>query len=176
MINHIVIHIVQSLLGEAAKKEPPKDEFGRVVMRLPRFYVIMGIMCAFVCLGFLGYGLSDLNQNEVDMIFFSAILAGGFASVFLLNGLRLQIRFNDYEIYKRTAFRKEIVMHWSEVVEVKYSKKSRELILRSNSGKIRCHIQMIGFPALLRTIYEKFNLTGCDLDIPQYLNYPVKRR
>jgi hypothetical protein len=166
---------VSALLGEAAKKEPPKDEFGRVVMRLPKFYTIAGSVAALAGLGFLIYGLSHFDRNDIDFIFLSAAMAFGFAFSLLSGGLRLEMRFNDYEIFKRTALGKERTMHWAEVTEIKYSKRSRELILIGNSGKIRCHIHMKGFPALLLTIYQKYNLTGWDLDIPQYLNYPVKR-
>ncbi|UII28161.1 PH domain-containing protein [Fulvivirga maritima] len=163
----VVVLIIMMFLMSASKKQPKVDDKGNVILKLPIFYLIVGLLAVFGAVAVLVYGLINHEPESPFALLFTVVLILGLAVPLLLMGLNFRLIIKDAGVEQRTMLGKTKAIEWSDIQDVSFGKVSLELKIISNNNKIKVHMHSIGFGTLLEAIESHTDFNRIKIGIPQ---------
>ncbi|MBK3519894.1 hypothetical protein [Carboxylicivirga marina] len=161
----LVVGLMMAFLMAKSKKNPKKTAEGYSILKLPAFYTIMGAIAIIGSLLLL-FVTVFLAKDEwlpagIGTIVMSAMGYYLFASGYISN-----IILSENGIVKTNIYGKKNEIKWTDIDKVSFGKISLELTIKSHDKKIKAHMHMVGFPALLEQVEQHTGKTKTSLGIP----------
>ncbi|MBL3654634.1 PH domain-containing protein [Fulvivirga sediminis] len=159
--------IVMFCLMSASKKQPQVDVRGNVILKLPIFYLIIGLFAVIGAIAVLIHGLINHEPESPFALLFIVIMMLGLGIPLLLMGLNFRLIIKDEGVEQRTMLGQTQKIEWSEIHDVSFGKVSLELNIISDSNKIKVHMHSIGFVTLLEALESHTDFNRIKIGIPQ---------
>jgi len=162
----MAVSVIMILLFAASKGQPKKDELGNIILKLPKFYSIFGILVILGGIGFFIFAFFFAKENDqltIVIIGLVAMLSGLFL---FAKGYVSHIKVTELGIIETTIFGKQKEIKWNEIEDLSFGKVSLELKIASSNVKIKAHTHLVGFNELVSKLEEKTGKKRIEFGIP----------
>ncbi len=161
----VAVTMVMGLLYAASRKKAKEDGDGNLILQLPKFYFILGILIIVGGIGLLIYGFLFANESDKIIVSICSLLAL-IAGLFLFaKGYVSNILVTDLAIIETNLFGKQKEIRWNEIKKVSFGKVSKQLKIESANMNIKAHIHLVGFQELVAKLERKTGKTKVEIGI-----------
>ncbi|WP_143032228.1 hypothetical protein [Tenacibaculum sp. MAR_2009_124] len=163
----LIITVVMGLLLAASKKKPKQDDLGNLLLQLPKFYYMLGILVILGGIALLIFGFFFANKNDQILAIISSSIALIVGLLLFTKGYISNIRITDSEITETTIFGKTKKIRYNKISDITFGKTSQEIKISSSNKTIKAHIHLVGIDSLISKLEEKTGRTRNQIGIPE---------
>ena len=156
-------------LSKATSKEIVSNEQGQYLLRMHKFYYIVGAIGLVFGAIFI---VSPLIVDDPDLtfyiiVFLMLLLFGGLGLLSVLYFRRHYVLFDETKVEVRSPFGGTKNLLWNEIAKAKFNPSSGLLTLTSKTGdRVMVHYHLVGFPRFVEQLENKTTWTAKQLKLP----------
>src|SRR5712672_2662805 len=151
-----------------ARRTPAPDADGTVALRYGPMVVGAGVLCLAVAVLIAGIGIAAPPRPGERVAWLSLVGAFGVGGLWLtLVALRYGLAVGRTGVRQEAFGRKPVVLLWSAVRAVSFSRVSGYLTLEGATGRVRASVMLRGVDCLWEAIEAHVPRTQCDAYVHQ---------
>ncbi len=159
--------MLMAILYAVSKKKPKEDGHGNMILQLPKFYPIFGILVIIGGLGLLIFAFFFGKENDAILASICSLLAFLTDLYLFAKGYISYIKVTDSGIIETSMFGKQNEIKWDEINDLSFGKVSLELKIAASDKNIKAHMHLIGFDNLITRLEEKTGKSKSEMGIPE---------
>ncbi len=162
----IVVSIVMALLFKASKKNPKVDNEGNYILKLPKFYTIIGLFTIVIATALFIYDIFFANGEDKMIVFTIGLVLILIGLLLFSTGSISNIKLTNFAIIETNMFGKTKEIKWEDIKDVSFGKVSLELKIKSSDKSIKAHMHLIGFENLVILLEDKVGKNRNEFGMP----------
>lgn len=166
ILTGISVSLFLSMMYRASQGNAKEDENGNLVLRLPKFYWILGAISFLIGIGLLVVAYFYVDSIDDSHIVLYMSLAFIFLGYFLFSkGFISNILVTENELIETGLFGKKTIIYLNEINTISFGNISQELRIKTQDSKIKAHFHLIGFSKLVSILERKTGISRKEMGL-----------
>lgn len=156
-----LIRLLMRILDNGVSQEVNSSEGGKIILKMNKLYGIIGILSLIISVIFIIASFFSGAFFGDDAIYAFAIISFFFLCGLLLvlysRNIMAEVTSDRIVYVGLTGKRKEII--WDQLKNMSFNTSSKEIILKSETAKIKLHIHLKGIGSLIKIIKQNVDVS-----------------
>jgi hypothetical protein len=155
----VTVTLLMKYLVNSSKKEPIIDESGKMILRINKAFAVIGYIVVLAAIFIIIIACLGTVKSQSDLLIVICLTAffALLGIILILYSHNFKVEVNEEKIIGFGMFGKSKEIKWNDIKKLKFNKTSMELIVISDTAKIKIYPHLIGFPNLVNLIKQKLD-------------------
>lgn len=165
----VLVTLILSFIAEKVFSKPAQEIEGVVELKLPRFYLVVGLvgMISLLTVAIGSLITEEVNTDTLVLSSFLFFLGIGFGIV-VLGYRRHQGFYNREEITTTDLYGKTVSLKWHEISLISFNSLTSNILLHSKDGqKLKVHMHLKGAKNIVQRL-KNMDVSAKNQAVPYY--------